>query len=67
MVVRLLLLIALMLPAGALAASLPPIIASATNPVPKCVQPHALMDFVQRINERRRMSIAPRFEHIATL
>jgi len=65
----LLLLVALMLPAGALAASLPPIIASAGNPVPKCVKPDALMDFVQRVNEHRRhpREIAPRFTHIASL
>jgi hypothetical protein len=69
MVFRLLLLLALMLPAGALAASLPPIIASADNPVPKCVQPDALMDFVQRVNMHRRTprEIAPRFTHIASL
>jgi len=66
---RLLLLLALLLPAEALAASLPPIIASADNPVPKCVKPDALMDFVQSVNMRRRMpiEIAPRFDHIASL
>ncbi|MEJ2375836.1 MAG: N-acetylmuramoyl-L-alanine amidase [Pseudolabrys sp.] len=64
---RLLLLLALIAPAGAWAAPLPPIIANADNSVPKCVQPAALMNFVQRINTRRHMSIAPRFDHIATL
>ena len=67
MLVRLLLLFALVLPAGALAASLPPIIATANNAVPKCVRPQALMDFVEQTNARRRMTIAPRFTHIATL
>jgi hypothetical protein len=69
MVVRLLLLLAFVLPAEALAAALPPIIASADNPVPKCVKPDALMDFVQRVNMRRShpREIAPRFEHIASL
>jgi len=65
----LLLLLLLMLPVEALAASLPPIIATADNSVPKCVKPGALMDFVQRVNMHRRhpREIAPRFEHIATL
>ena len=69
MIFRLLLLVALVLPAEALAAALPPIIASADNPVPKCVQPDELMDFVQRVNMHRRhpREIAPRFEHIASL
>ena len=67
--ILLLLLLALMLPAEALAASLPPIVATAGNPVPKCVKPDALMDFVQRVNMHRRTprEIAPRFTHIATL
>lgn len=69
MAFRLLLLLALLLPAGALAASLPPIIVSAANPVPKCVKPDALMDFVQRVNMHRShpREIAPRFTHIASL
>jgi hypothetical protein len=71
MVARLiLLLVLLLLPAGgALAASLPAIIATPNNPVPKCVQPAALMDFVQTVNFRRQPSrtIAPRFDHIASL
>lgn len=69
MVFRVLLLLAFMLPVGALAASLPPIIVTAENSVPKCVKPGALMDFVQRVNMHRRhpREIAPRFEHIATL
>ncbi len=67
MIRRFVLLLAFIAPAGAWAASLPPIIASAGNEVPKCVQPEALMDFVQRINVHRHMSIAPRFDHIAAL
>jgi hypothetical protein len=69
MLVRLILLLCLLLPAGALAASLPPIIASAGNEVPKCVKPEMLMDFVQAANMRRRTprEIAPRFDHIAAL
>ena len=65
----LLLLLALLLPAELLAASLPPIVVTAGNPVPKCVKPDALMDFVQRVNMHRSTprEIAPRFEHIATL
>jgi hypothetical protein len=65
----LLLLLVLVLPAKGLAATLPPIIASADNPVPKCVKPDALMDFVQRVNMHRShpREIAPRFEHIASL
>ena len=64
-----LLLLSLLLPAGAVAGSLPPIIASAGNAVPKCVKPGALMDFVQATNRHRRTprAIAPRFDHIASL
>ncbi len=67
--VLLLLLLLVLLPARAPAASLPPIIATAGNSVPKCVKPDALMDFVQRVNSRRRIprEIAPRFTHIASL
>jgi hypothetical protein len=69
MFARVLLLLALLIPAEVLATSLPPIIASADNQVPKCVKPDALMDFVQRVNMHRRRprEIAPRFEHIASL
>jgi len=69
MLARLILLIFLLLPAGALAGSLPPIIASAGNEVPKCIKPDALMDFVQATNLHRRTprEIAPRFTHIASL
>jgi len=69
MVARLILLLSLLLPAQALAASLPPIIASAGNEVPTCVQPDALMEFVKSTNMRRRTprEIAPRFDDIASL
>ena len=69
MLARLILLLSLMLPVQALAASLPPIIASAGNEVPKCIKPAALMDFVRTTNMRRRTprEIAPRFDHIASL
>jgi hypothetical protein len=67
MLFRLLLLLALLAPGELLAASLPPIIVTADNAVPACVKPDELMDFVQRVNTRRRSEIAPRFEHIATL
>jgi hypothetical protein len=69
MVFRLIFIIALLFPAGALAASLPAILASAENAVPQCVKPGALMDFVQATNLNRRTprAIAPRFDHIASL
>ncbi len=59
----------LLLPAGALAQSLPPIIASADNAVPKCVAPGALMNFVAATNAARATprAIEPRFAHIASL
>ena len=69
MIFRLLLLLALLLPTELLAASLPPIIATADNPVPKCVKPDALMNFVQSVNMHRAAprEIATRFDHIAAL
>ena len=69
MALRLILLISLLLPVGALAGSLPPIIASAGNEVPKCIKPDALMEFVQSTNLHRRTprEIAPRFDRIASL
>jgi hypothetical protein len=65
---RLVLLLAL-LPAGAFGSSLPPIIATADNAVPKCVAPAALMDFVAATNAARRTPrvIEPRFADIASL
>jgi hypothetical protein len=69
MIARLTVLLALLLPAGALAGSLPPIIAGAGNAVPKCVAPDALMHFVTATNAARRAprAIEPRFSNIATL
>ena len=69
MAARLILLLALLAPAGALAGSLPPIVASAGNEVPKCVAPDTLMDFVAATNSARRTprAIAPRFDNIAQL
>jgi hypothetical protein len=51
------------------AASLPRILASAGNTVPKCVKPAALMNFVQSVNAARRTPrvIEPRFADIAAL
>src|ERR1039457_5087497 len=58
MTARLLLLFALLLlPRTSDAAALPRIVASADNPVPKCVRPAALMDFVA---ERHAQRTAPR-------
>lgn len=69
MVLRLILLLALLLPTKLLASSLPPIIASADNSVPKCVLPDTLMDFVQTTNAARgtQRLVEPRFDHIASL
>ena len=68
MTARLLLLLAfLLLPGAAQAAALPRIIASADNPVPKCVQPAALMDFVAERNAAHQppRTIDPRFANVA--
>jgi hypothetical protein len=68
MKIRLALLLALLVPAGALAASLPPIVAGAGNEVPACVAPDTLMDFVAATNSARRArAIEPRFDNIAQL
>ena len=70
MLPRLLLLTAFVLPAsGALAASLPRIIASADNAVPQCVKPAALMEFVNGRNALKHpaRTIEPRFEKVASL
>ena len=70
MFLRLLLLLAALAAAqNAFAASLPAIIASADNAVPKCVQPAALMNFVQSVNAARSTprEIEPRFTTIASL
>jgi len=51
------------------AASLPRIIASADNAVPRCVTPASLMDFVAKRNaaQHPRRTIDPRFAHLADL
>ena len=66
---RLILLGALLAAPNAFAASLPAIIASADNPVPKCVRPAALMDFVAERNAQRQppRAIEPRFANLAAL
>jgi hypothetical protein len=63
------LLFALLVPAGALADSLPPIVASAGNEVPACVAPDTLMDFVAATNAARRTPhvVESRFDNIAQL
>ena len=52
----------LMLPSAGNAAALPRIVASADNPVPQCVVPAALMDFVAERNAKRQppRAIEPR-------
>jgi hypothetical protein len=69
MVFRVALLAFLLLPGVSTAAALPRIIASADNPVPQCVRPAALMDFVAERNARHNppRTIDPRFTHIASL
>ena len=49
------------------AASLPPIIATADNPVPACVTPAGLMRFLDDRNAKVHRSIDPRFANIAAL
>jgi len=68
MTTRLVLLLALLLPASALAGSSPAIIVTADNQVPRCVAPDALMEFVAATNAARHTPrpIEPRFAHIAT-
>jgi hypothetical protein len=70
MTARLLLAFALLLlPSAGYAAALPRILASADNPVPKCVRPAALMDFVAERNAQRAppRAIEPRFTNLAAL
>lgn len=59
----------LLLPGLGHAAALPRIIATADNPVPQCVRPAALMDFVATRNVQHNppRSIDPRFSNIASL
>jgi hypothetical protein len=70
MTFRVFLYLALLLLSGAThAAALPPILASADNPVPQCVRPAALMDFVTEHNARHQppRTIEPRYSNLATL
>jgi len=69
MISRILLLALLLLPGAANAASLPRILASADNPVPKCVAPPALMNFVAEHNAQRSppRAMEPRFSNLAAL
>src|ERR1039457_7678048 len=70
MTARLLLLLGLLLlPHTGHADGLPRIVASADNPVPKCVAPAALMDFVVERNAQRTTprAIEPRFANLAAL
>jgi len=62
-------LVALLLPGVASAAALPRIIAGTDNPVPQCVRPAALMDFVAERNAQRNppRGIDPRFANVAAL
>src|SRR5476649_750731 len=66
---RILLLVLILLPGVAHAAGLPRIVASADNPVPKCVAPAALMDFVAEHNAQRTppRAVEPRFANLASL
>ena len=70
MTARLLLVLALLLlPSTGHAASLPRILANADNPVPKCVAPAELMDFVAERNAQRQppRAIDQRFADVAAL
>jgi hypothetical protein len=69
MTLRLFPALALLLLGAANAASLPRIIAGADNPVPKCVQPAALMDYVAEHNAQRQppRTIEPRYSNLAAL
>lgn len=59
----------LLLPSVSQAAALPRILASADNPVPQCVRPAALMDFVTERNAQHYppRTIDPRFTNLASL
>jgi hypothetical protein len=69
MLYRVFLLALLLLPCAGRASELPRILASADNPVPKCVAPASLMKFVQARNAHFRpaRTIDPRFDHIASV
>ncbi len=69
MTFRFFLYLTLLLTGATNAAALPPILASADNPVPKCVRPDALMDFVAEHNAQRQppRTIEPRYSNLAAL
>jgi hypothetical protein len=69
MFIRALLFALLLLPSVASAAALPRILAAADNPVPQCVRPAALMDFVAERNAQHNpaRAIDPRFTNLASL
>ena len=69
MFIRALLFALLMLPSVASAAALPRILAGADNPVPQCVRPANLMDFVAERNAQHNpaRAIDPRFTNLASL
>jgi len=69
MLFRVVLFALLLLPSVSHAAALPRILASVDNPVPQCVRPAALMDFVAARNARHNppRTIDPRFTNLASL
>ena len=69
MLFRVVLFAFLLLPCVSHAAALPRILASADNPVPQCVRPAALMDFVAERNAKHNppRTIDPRFTNLASL
>ena len=70
MLVRLLLMLVLLIAAGdVLAGALPPILAAADNPVPACVAPDTLMQFVAARNAARQppREIDARFSNLAAI
>jgi hypothetical protein len=69
MFIRALLFALLLLPSVASAAALPRILAGADNPVPQCMRPAALMDFVAERNAQHNpaRAIDPRFTNLASL
>ncbi len=69
MFIRALLFALLLLPSVASAAALPRILAGADNPVPQCVRPATLMDFVAERNAQHNpaRAIDPRFTNLASL
>lgn len=67
---RVIVLLGLLLPASeACAASLPAILASASNPVPSCVKPAELMEFVEERNAAHEppRQTDPRYDNLASL